>query len=189
MSSELKATPIDSYQPNAPFLDELFEPDGSPRPTARALVEELSRLGPEGLIEAGRRRDAIFMQQGITFETSSGAGATHERPFPLDLVPRVLSGVEWRAIKRGLAQRIRALNHFVDDVYHAREIVREGIVPWRLVCSCSHFSRAVHGIRPPGGVYTHVAGCDLVRDSDGTWKVIEDNVRIPSGISDRKSVV
>ena len=98
-------------------------------------------------------------------------------------MPRVLSGEEWRDIKRGLAQRIRALNHFVDDVYHAREIVREGLVPWRLVASCSHFARAVHGIRPPGGVYTHVAGCDLVRHSDGTWKVIEDNVRIPSGIS------
>ncbi len=98
-------------------------------------------------------------------------------------MPRVLSGEEWREIKRGLAQRIRALNHFVDDVYHAREIVREGLVPWRLVACCSHFARAVHGIRPPGGVYTHVAGCDLVRHSDGSWKVIEDNVRIPSGIS------
>ena len=98
------------------------------------------------------------MQQGITFETSGESGASHERPFPLDLVPRVLSGEEWRQIKRGLAQRIRALNHFVDDVYHAREIVREGLVPWRLVAACSHFARAVHGIRPPGGVYTHVAG-------------------------------
>ncbi len=173
---------IDEYHPQAAFLDELFELDGTPRLTARALVEELRRLGPEGLTEAGRRRDAIFMQQGITFETSGGGGS-HERPFPLDLVPRVLSGQEWRDIKRGLAQRIRALNHFVDDVYHAREIVREGLVPWRLVCSCSNFARAVHGIRPPGGVYTHVAGCDLVRHSDGTWKVIEDNVRIPSGIS------
>jgi uncharacterized circularly permuted ATP-grasp superfamily protein len=177
------APAVESYRPQAPFLDELFELDGTPKPTARALVEELKRLGPEGMIEAGRRRDAIFMQQGITFETSGGSGATHERPFPLDLVPRVLSGQEWRDIKRGLAQRIRALNHFVDDVYHAREIVREGLVPWRLVASCSHFARAVHGIRPPGGVYTHVAGCDLVRHSDGTWKVIEDNVRIPSGIS------
>jgi uncharacterized circularly permuted ATP-grasp superfamily protein len=171
------------YHSQAPFLDELFESDGTPRPTAVPLVEQLRRLGPAGLIEAGRRRDAIFMQQGITFETSSVGGASHERPFPLDLVPRVLSGQEWRDIKRGLAQRIRALNHFVDDVYHAREIVREGLVPWRLVVSCSHFARAVHGIRPPGGVYTHVAGCDLVRHSDGTWKVIEDNVRIPSGIS------
>jgi uncharacterized circularly permuted ATP-grasp superfamily protein len=186
VSPAVQTPAIDGYRPQAPFLDELFEPDGTPRPTARALVEELRRLGPEGLAEAGRRRDAIFMQQGITFETGGGSdadGASKERPFPLDLVPRVLSGEEWRDIKRGLAQRIRALNHFVDDVYHAREIVREGIVPWRLVASCSHFARAVHGIRPPGGVYTHVAGCDLVRHSDGTWKVIEDNVRIPSGIS------
>jgi uncharacterized circularly permuted ATP-grasp superfamily protein len=183
VSSGVQNTPTEAYRPQAPFLDELFEPDGAPRPTARALVEELRRLGPDGLVEAGRRRDAIFMQQGITFETSGGGGPTHERPFPLDLVPRVLSGEEWRDIKRGLAQRIRALNHFVDDVYHAREIVREGLVPWRLVASCPQFARAVHGIRPPGGVYTHVAGCDLVRHSDGTWKVIEDNVRIPSGIS------
>ena len=98
-------------------------------------------------------------------------------------VPRILSGPEWRSIKQGLAQRIRALNHFVDDVYHGREIVREGIVPWSLIAGRSHFARAVHGIRPPGGVYCHVAGCDLVRDSDGTWKVLEDNVRTPSGIS------
>lgn len=179
----MQTAAVDGYRPQAPFLDELFELDGTPRQVARSLVAELTRLGPGGLIEAGARREAIFMQQGITFETSAGEGPPHERPFPLDLVPRVISGEEWRDIKRGLAQRIRALNHFVDDVYHAREIVREGIVPWRLVASRSHFARAVHGIRPPGGVYTHVAGCDLVRHSDGSWKVIEDNVRIPSGIS------
>lgn len=186
MSSSLSTPEVLGYRPRAPFLDELFDLDGTPRVGGvpfGPLVAELERLGPEGLIEAGRRRDAVFMQQGITFETSGESGASHERPFPLDLVPRVLSGTEWREIKRGLAQRIRALNHFVDDVYHAREIVREGLVPWRLVAGCPHFARAVHGIRPPGGVYTHVAGCDLVRDSDGAWKVIEDNVRIPSGIS------
>ncbi len=183
MPPEATATP-DAYRPHAPFYDELFEPGGAPRRTAAPLVAELERLGAEGLAEAGRRRDAAFLQQGITFETSGESGArSHERPFPLDLVPRVLSGEEWRHIKRGLAQRIRALNHFVDDVYHGREIVREGIVPWTLVASRSHFARAVHGIRPPGGVYCHVAGCDLVRHGDGTWKVIEDNVRTPSGIS------
>src|SRR5581483_1290039 len=85
--------------------------------------------------------------------------------------------------KRGLAQRIRALNHFVDDVYHAREIVEAGVVPWELIVSRSHFARPAHGIRPPGDVYCHVAGCDLVRDADGRWKVLEDNVRTPSGIS------
>jgi uncharacterized circularly permuted ATP-grasp superfamily protein len=174
---------IQQYRPCAPFLDELFEAAGSPRAAADALVGGLIRLGPEGLIDAGRRRDALFVQQGITFETGGKGGHSRDRPFPLDLIPRILTGGEWRAIKRGLAQRIRALNHFVDDVYHAREIVREGLVPWRLVAWCPTFARAVHGIRPPGGVYTHVAGCDLVRHSDGSWKVIEDNVRIPSGIS------
>jgi uncharacterized circularly permuted ATP-grasp superfamily protein len=182
-SDATTALASDIYRPPTRCFDELFERDGSPRPAARALIEELRRLGPEGLLEAGRRRDAVFVQQGITFETSGEDGPSHERPFLLDLIPRVLSGKEWREIKRGLAQRIRALNHFVDDVYHAREIVREGIVPWRLVAGCPHFARAVHGIRPPGGVYCHVAGCDLVRHSDGTWKVIEDNVRVPSGIS------
>ena len=170
------------YRPPAGIYDEVFGPGGVPRDHASALVAELSRLGPEQLAAAGRRRDAIFLQQGITFELT-GEDGPKDRPFPLDLVPRILPGHEWTTIKRGLAQRIRALNHFVDDVYHAREIVREGIVPWSLVVSRSHFARAVHGIRPPGGVYTHVAGCDLVRDSDGSWKVLEDNVRTPSGIS------
>jgi uncharacterized circularly permuted ATP-grasp superfamily protein len=98
-------------------------------------------------------------------------------------VPRILGGDEWRVIKRGLAQRVRALNLFVEDVYHDREIVQEGIVPWQLVVTRSAFARAAHGIRPPGGVWCHVSGCDLVRDADGRWKVLEDNVRTPSGIS------
>ncbi len=182
-STEARLPAVDGYRPDTRFLDELFDADGQPRPMARPLIDALARLGPEGLGDAGRRRDAIFLAQAITFETSNEGEATHERPFPLDLVPRILTGGEWLAIKRGLAQRIRVLNHFVDDVYHAREIVREGIVPWRLVAGCRQFARAVHGIRAPGGVYTHVAGCDLVRDRDGRWLVLEDNVRIPSGIS------
>ncbi len=175
-----------SYAPSPGYLDEGFAAGGTPRDGMGPLVHELARLGPEQLAAAGRRRDAIFLQQGITFD-HMGAAADDEpikdRPFPLDLVPRVIPAAEWTHIKRGLAQRIRALNHFVDDVYHGREIVRDGIVPWQLVVSRTHFARAVHGIRPPGGVYCHVAGCDLVRDADGTWKVLEDNVRTPSGIS------
>ena len=88
------------------------------------------------------RRDAIFVQQGITFDAAGPDGPTRDRPFPLDLVPRILAGDEWRVIKRGLAQRVRALNLFVDDVYHDREIVREGIVPWQLVVTRSAFARA-----------------------------------------------
>ncbi|MEA2223946.1 MAG: hypothetical protein QOH83_2322, partial [Solirubrobacteraceae bacterium] len=171
-----------AYHPALGFYDELFDSSGKPRPHAAALAAGLDALGPEQLAAAGRRRDAIFVQQGITFDTTGEDGPTLERPMPLDLVPRILPAIEWTQIKRGLAQRIRALNRFVDDVYHAREIVRAGIIPWRLVVSRSHFARAAHGIRPPGGVYCHVAGCDLVRDADGSWKVLEDNVRTPSGI-------
>jgi len=166
------------------FFDELVAADGQPRAHARTLVDALETLGPEALTAAGRRRDAIFMQQGITFDAGGpGDGPVRDRPFPLDLVPRIIPASEWTTIKRGLAQRIRALNHFVDDVYHAREIIHDGKVPWELVVSRPAFARAAHGIRPPGGVYCHVSGCDLVRDADGTWKVLEDNVRTPSGIS------
>jgi uncharacterized circularly permuted ATP-grasp superfamily protein len=143
----------------------------------------IERLGVLRLEDAGRLRDTIFLQQGITFEVPGSEGQRRDRPFPLDLVPRVLPPEEWRTIKRGLAQRIRALNAFVDDVYHAHEIVRAGIVPWSLVVSRPAFARPVHGVRPPGGVYCHVCGCDLVRGGDGTWRVLEDNVRTPSGIS------
>ena len=173
------------YQPAAGFYDELFDSGGAPRGHGEALAGALGRLGPEALASAGRRRDAIFMQQGITFDAtgSDADGPVKDRPFPLDLVPRILPAGEWTTIKRGLAQRIRALNQFVDDVYHGREIIREGLVPWDLVVSRPSFARAAHGIRPPGGVYCHVSGCDLVRDGDGAWKVLEDNVRTPSGIS------
>jgi len=171
------------YRPSAGAYDEVFEAGGVPREYATSLVAELMRMGPDFLAGAGRRRDAIFLQQGITFDATGEDGPVKDRPFPLDLVPRILPAHEWDHIKRGLAQRIRALNHFVDDVYHGREIVHEGIVPWRLVVSRSHFARQVHGIRPPGGVYCHVAGCDLVRDREGNWRVLEDNVRTPSGIS------
>src|SRR5829696_1634600 len=169
--------------------DEVFAETGRPREHAVALAGALAELGPGALSDAGRMRDSIFMQQGITFDAGGadadgvGGNTIRDRPFPLDLVPRIIPAAEWRDIKRGLAQRIRALNAFVDDVYHAREIVHEGIVPWELIVSRSAFARAAHGIRPPGGVYGHVSGCDLVRDADGSWKVLEDNVRTPSGIS------
>jgi uncharacterized circularly permuted ATP-grasp superfamily protein len=174
---------LDDYMVPDGCLDELIGADGTPLPHAAKLLAALGRLGPERLQAAGRRRDTIFMQQGITFEVPTGDGERRDRAWPLDLVPRVLPAPEWTAIKRGLAQRIRALNAFVDDVYHAHEIVRAGIVPWSLIVSRPQFARPVHGVRPPGGVYCHVSGCDLVRGGDGRWRVLEDNVRTPSGIS------
>jgi uncharacterized circularly permuted ATP-grasp superfamily protein len=177
------ASGIADYEIPADCYDELLDESGAARPHATELIAALERLGPEALAAAGRRRDTIFMQQGITFEVAGSDGARRDRPFPLDLVPRVLPASEWTTIKRGLAQRIRALNAFVDDVYHAHEIVRAGIVPWSLIVSRPSFARPVHGVRPPGGVYCHVSGCDVVRGGDGRWRVLEDNVRTPSGIS------
>src|SRR5260370_29884506 len=175
--------PLEGYCVPPGCCDELIGGDGKPLPHAAGLLAAPTRLGPERLQAAGRRRDTIFMQQGITFEVPAGDGARRDRAWPLDLVPRVLTAAEWTRIKRGLAQRIRALNAFVDDVYHAHEIVRAGVVPWSLVVSRPQFARPVHGVRPPGGVYCHVSGCDLVRGGDGRWLVLEDNVRTPSGIS------
>jgi uncharacterized circularly permuted ATP-grasp superfamily protein len=183
MAMEISATPVDGYQVPPGCIDELLDEHGIPHPHGARLIAALQRLGPERLQAAGRRRDAIFMQQGITFEVPGTDGERRDRAWPLDLVPRVLTAAEWTTIKRGLAQRIRALNAFVDDVYHAHEIVRAGIVPWSLVVSRPAFARPVHGVRPPGGVYCHVSGCDLVRGGDGRWRVLEDNVRTPSGIS------
>ena len=142
-------------------------------------------LGQEELAAAGAVATRSSCSRGSP-STPAGPdadGPVRDRPFPLDLVPRIIPASEWTVIKRGLAQRIRALDRFVDDVYHGREIVHDGVVPWELIVSRPAFARAAHGIRPPGGVYCHVSGCDLVRDDDGAWKVLEDNVRTPSGIS------
>jgi uncharacterized circularly permuted ATP-grasp superfamily protein len=171
------------YAPADGFVDELFAGIGAPREHAAELVGTLDGMGRVVLTDLGRRRDEIFRQQGITFAISGPSGAASDRPFPLDLVPRIIPAAEWELIERGITQRLAALNAFLDDVYHGREIVREGIVPWELVLGSPEFRRGVHGIRPPGGIYFHVAGCDLVRDADGAWKVLEDNLRTPSGIS------
>jgi uncharacterized circularly permuted ATP-grasp superfamily protein len=136
------------YTIPAGSCDELLDDAGRPLPHARPLMAALARLGPDALAAAGQRRDATFMQQGITFEVAGSDGERRDRAWPLDLVRRVLTAAEWTTIKRGLARRIRALNAFVDDVYHAHEIVRAGIVPWSLIVSRPSFARAVHAVRP-----------------------------------------
>ncbi len=158
--------------------DEMFDAEGTVRPGREALVRALSDLGPEGLVARARLRDAHLSASGITF-TLSG----RERPLPMDLVPRMVDASEWQVIEAGVAQRIRALEMFLDDVYGAGEILRDGMIPRRLVTSSAHFHREAHGVRPPNGVRIHVAGVDLVRDEHGVFRVLEDNLRCPSGVS------
>jgi uncharacterized circularly permuted ATP-grasp superfamily protein len=168
---------LDSYAVTDAW-DEMFEPTGSPRPPYRALHETLEALSGADLDERCTARDRSFRDQGITFSLSG-----EERPFPLDLVPRIVAADEWAMVERGVVQRVRALERFLADVYGPGEILADGIIPRRLVTSSSHFHRAAHGIEPPNGVRILVAGIDLVRDTDGRFRVLEDNLRTPSGIS------
>jgi uncharacterized circularly permuted ATP-grasp superfamily protein len=158
--------------------DEMVDAQGGVRPGRERLVAALDELGPEGLRARARLRDAHLSAQGITF-TLSG----RERPLPMDLVPRIVDAAEWQVIEAGVAQRIRALEMFLDDVYGAGEILRDQVIPRRLVTSSAHFHREAHGVRPANGVRIHVAGVDLVRDDEGTFRVLEDNLRCPSGVS------
>ncbi len=142
------------------------------------LLTNLLNLGSAGLIERGKIRDTYLSTQGITF-TLSGK----ERPLSVDLIPRVINAHEWSTISSGVKQRIRALEAFLADVYGAHTIINEGIIPRQLVTSSEHFLREAHGIQPANGVRIHVSGIDLIRDEAGTLRVLEDNLRCPSGVS------
>jgi uncharacterized circularly permuted ATP-grasp superfamily protein len=158
--------------------DELFEAAGVPRRSCLALHDSLQSLSGEDFERRCTSRDRAFRDQGITFSLSG-----EERPFPLDLVPRVLSAAEWSEVERGVAQRVKALEAFLTDVYGAQHILRDGVVPTNVVVSSTHFHRPAVGIVPANGVRIHVAGIDLARDADGRFRVLEDNLRTPSGIS------
>lgn len=173
---------FEGYDPG-PFFDEVVEPDGTVRPHYRALVDRLSSFTPVQLADLERVRDDAFRQAGITF-TVYGEGEGIERTFPMDLVPRLIPASEWDHIEVGLVQRITALNRFLDDLYVGEQAaVRDGIIPQWVVTSSTGFEREAFGVEVPHGARCLVAGIDLVRDEHGTYRVLEDNLRNPSGIS------
>jgi uncharacterized circularly permuted ATP-grasp superfamily protein len=169
------------YDPGA-FFDEMFEAPGRPRPHYRALAEQLARLSVEEFAQRRHAVDVSFLNQGIGF-TVYGEEQGLERIFPFDLIPRVIPQDEWAHIERGVVQRVRALNLFLQDVYHDQRILRDGRIPAELVFGATHFRREMIGVNPPTGVYAHVAGVDIVRDEHGEYLVLEDNLRSPSGAS------
>jgi uncharacterized circularly permuted ATP-grasp superfamily protein len=158
--------------------DEMFERPGIPRGDAADLHGALRALTHDDFADRCTARDRRFRDQGITFSLSG-----EERPFPLDLVPRVIQWSEWQTIEAGVIQRVRALEAFLADVYGLGQCFKDGVVPRRLITSSSHFHRAAAGIEPPNGVRVHVAGIDVVRGADGRFRVLEDNLRTPSGVS------
>ncbi|MBP6998744.1 MAG: circularly permuted type 2 ATP-grasp protein [Tepidiphilus sp.] len=175
-----------------PFYDEMYDDAGAVRPGYRRYVEWLQSIDPERLSRKRAEADVAFRRVGITFAVY-GEEAGKERLIPFDVIPRILPANEWRLIERGLRQRVAALNRFLHDIYHEQEILRLGIIPSHVVTENRQYRPQMQGLAVPGGVYAHIAGIDLVRADDGLFYVLEDNLRVPSGVSymieDRKMMM
>ncbi len=166
----------------SPSFDELVQPDGQPRPAARRLIEYLSGLTRRELAERQLAADVAARVMGVTFTVYTD-GRNVDRTLPFDLIPRVIDRREWQRTEAGLKQRMRALNAFISDIYGEQRIVKEGVFPAVLLEDSANFRAQCVGVTPALGVWAHVCGSDLVRDADGTLYVLEDNLRIPSGVS------
>jgi uncharacterized circularly permuted ATP-grasp superfamily protein len=162
--------------------DELIDTDGSPRPAAAKLVDQLKELGMSELQQRQDLAELDIVGLGITFTVySDGRGI--DRAWPFDIIPRIIAADEWRRIEQGLMQRLVALNAFIDDLYHDQRIVADGVFPAGLLEHSVNFRPQCVGVSPKHGVWAHICGSDLVRDADGTMYVLEDNLRVPSGVS------
>lgn len=162
--------------------DEMFASHEVPRSHYASLLQDILSLPPEELRRRKQSADATFLSQGITF-TVYGQDEGTERIFPYDLLPRIITSKEWARIERGLIQRITALNLFLRDIYHEGKILSDGIVPREIVFSCKQFRRQMRGLHVPRNVYIAVVGSDLIRLPSGEFAVLEDNLRVPSGVS------
>ncbi len=165
------------------FYDEMFESPGVPRPHYRQLWERYQDMSGIGEMLARQKgADQTFINRGVTFTVYSNKAGT-EKIFPFDLVPRIISATEWSHMEAGLSQRMRALDCFLNDIYSDQKIIKEGIIPRDLVESCTHFRPELVGVKLPRNRHVHINGTDLIRDADGTYCVLEDNLRTPSGVS------
>ncbi|MFE9788603.1 circularly permuted type 2 ATP-grasp protein [Nocardia salmonicida] len=171
---------FEGYGPGrfADAFDEMFDGSGKVRAPYKGIHAAMAANDVDDLAKRSDALDRAFIDQGITFSLSG-----QERPFPLDLVPRVIAAAEWAKLERGIKQRVTAMELFLADVYGEQNILRDQVIPKRLVTSCEHFHREAAGLVPPNGVRIHVSGIDLVRDEKGDFRVLEDNLRSPSGVS------
>ena len=177
MSGPETTTPWLDYAPGRAW-DEAMDVEGNVRAPYEAVYREIEQMSYDDLQQRAEALASTYLAQGVTFDH-----AGEERPFPLDIVPRVVSSQDWDIIEPGVVQRVRVLEAFLADVYGAQRCVADGVVPRSLITSSQHFRRAAAGIHPPGGVRVHVSGIDIVRDQTGIHRVLEDNVRVPAGVS------
>jgi len=172
---------LDKYEPGD-FFDEMFSAEGQVRPHYAALFERFQRLDQEEFDQRRTAVDAAFLRQGITFTVYSDEQGT-ERIFPFDLMPRIIPAAEWNKIEAGLIQRMKALNLFLKDLYSDQRILKEKVIPAEDVLTAKHYRPEMVGVPVPKDIYIHICGSDMVRDREGTYFVLEDNGRCPSGVS------
>lgn len=170
------------YQPITTTFDELMTPEGEPRPEFFKALSVLGNLSPEEFARCQQLAEVSLMNQGVTFSVYADQRGT-EKIFPFCLIPRMLSAKDWSHIDRGLQQRLKALSLFLDDVYHEQRIFHEKKIPFEMLAGAKHYLPKMRGVTPPGGVRIHISGIDLIRDPNGTFRVLEDNLRTPSGVS------
>jgi uncharacterized circularly permuted ATP-grasp superfamily protein len=164
------------------FFDEMFSGPGEPRAHYAAVFERLAGMSREELARKQQLADQTFLHRGVTFTVYNDSRGT-ERIFPFDLIPRIIPADEWQRLEAGLTQRMTALNLFLEDIYHQQRILAEGVIPRDMVETSKHFRREMMGFDAPQGLYVHINGADLVRGQDGVYRVLEDNLRSPSGVS------
>ncbi len=162
--------------------DEMLERGGAPYSHCRDYWAWLEARTPEYLAQKRSEADTLFHRVGITFAVYGESSGT-ERLIPFDIVPRIIPPRDWTRLEAGLAQRVRALNAFIGDIYHDQRILRAGVIPAERVLCNAQYRPEMQGVEVPGGIYAHIAGIDVVRDASGTFCVLEDNLRVPSGVS------
>lgn len=165
------------------FYDELIHAAGKPRPVAKELCQYLHKLKDREVEEYVSASDLAIQVMGISFTVYTEKEGSIDRAWPFDIIPRVIPKSEWQQVEKGLKQRVNALNLFIDDLYHDQKIIRDGVFPASLLEDSVNYRKQCIGVNPPGGIWAHICGSDLVRDKDGTIYVLEDNLRVPSGVS------
>jgi uncharacterized circularly permuted ATP-grasp superfamily protein len=173
---------LSKYDPQG-FFDEMMEEASRPRKASIALASHLESLGSEELVNRQEAAELAMKTMGITFTVYTQEEGSIDRVWPFDVIPRIIEKKEWDRIQEGLQQRVHALNLFVDDLYHDQKIIKDGIFPAEILAASVNFRPQCVGVDPPLGIWAHICGSDLVRDGDGTMYVLEDNLRVPSGVS------
>ncbi len=172
---------MNAYDPEN-FYDELFLAQGKPRSHSTSLIEWMQKLRIEQLQQHQKTAQIALFKLGVTFNVYSDEQGI-EKIFPFDIIPRIICAEEWETLEKGLKQRITALNLFLGDIYGEQKIIQDGKIPAEIINSAKGFLKPCVGIKPFSGIWCHITGTDLVRDRDGQWYVLEDNLRVPSGIS------